>query len=214
MNRVKRWTLGIFSSFDRMISQVENHEAIVNSAIKEVTEAAARAKVQLARVQKDGTRMRHRLNELREENTKWRERALKAAALDEQRALECMRRTKRTEQQIKHLEQEERSHARLETQLGEDLKKVGERLLKLKDQRNLLRTRQSRAEALRAAQDPDTVIISDLEDIFDRWETKIAEYELQGTVTAADEDVLAQEYQSQEEEFELREELKRLIDAQ
>lgn len=211
MKSIRRWTIGIISSVDRMISQVENHDALVRSAIKDVSDTAARAKVQLSRVQRDGHEMRRRLNEYREQEAQWRERALSSAKLDEARALECIKRAKRLTRQIQSLEADERAHSKSEMQLQEDLKKISERLLKLKEQRNLMRTRQSRAQALQQVQGDDTHIISDLEEIFDRWETKVAEIEAHGDTFVIEEDSLESQYRTEEEEKELKEELAQLL---
>ena len=57
MRRWKRWTTALVSRIDHVAAQVENHEALAESVIGDVRRAAARAKVQLARVCKDGERL-------------------------------------------------------------------------------------------------------------------------------------------------------------
>lgn len=211
MNTFRRIASSITASFEWVANQVENHEALVNSALKEVQEASAKARVQLQKVQADGKGMRKKLIELREAEEQWKERALKAAKLDEKRALECVKRRKRVQADIGTLEEQEREHAKLEKQLGEDLVKVEDRFQQLKKQRNLLRTRQSRAEAMGALHIEDSCLISEIDDIFERWETKVTEYELQGNCTVGDRDLLDEEFQSEEEESELKESLAALI---
>lgn len=211
MKTIRRWTSSIVSSFDWMISQVENHDAVVNSALKEIQESGARAKVQLTRVGQDGEKIRKRLVDMRESAELWKGRALKSAKLDEKRALECLKRKKRLEVAIAELEGQERTHAKLERQLAEDLILIDEKILGLKQQRNILRTRQSRAEAFRALQGQDSHMISELDDIFDRWETKVTQYELQGNLISSEDDDFENEFASEEEESELRNQLKDLI---
>lgn len=211
MNTLKRWTTSVLSSVDWMITQVENHEALVNSAIDEVQRSGARARVQLNRVMQDGRKMRARLEELREKELVWKDRAVKSAALDEARALECMKRNRRTQKEIESLEEQVKEHARIERQLTADLGSIDQRLGQLKTQRNLLKTRQSRAEALRAFQAEDSHIISEIGDIFERWEVKVGEYELQGDCALRGGDDFEGEFVSQEEEEELRESLKKLL---
>ena len=214
MNTLKRWTTSVLSSVDWMITQVENHEALVNSAIDEVQRSGARARVQLNRVTQDGRKMRARLEELREKELVWKDRAVKSAALDEARALECMKRSRRTQKEIESLEEQVKEHARIERQLTTDLGSIDQRLGQLKTQRNLLKTRQSRAEALRAFQAEDSHIISEIGDIFERWEVKVGEYELQGDCALRGGDDFEGEFVSQEEEEELRESLKKLLGSE
>jgi phage shock protein A len=187
-----------------MISQVENHEALVNSAIQDVQEAGARARVQLKKVKQDGENMRRKLAELQDSEQLWGDRALRSADLDEKRAIECVRRKKRAEKEIGELEQQVLQHTRLEKQLTADLATIDDRLNELKRQRNIMRTRQSRAEALAGLRKEDSTVISEIEGIFERWETKVAEYELQAETGTGNTDDLEDEFLSQEEELELK----------
>ena len=63
MHAFRRWTAGLVSRVDWMVSQVENHEALAESAIRDVQRAAARARVQLGRVRQDGSTLRRRRDE-------------------------------------------------------------------------------------------------------------------------------------------------------
>ena len=212
MKKLKRWTAGVIASFDSVISQIENHESLVTSAIQEMQQAGGRARVQLKRVIEDGKKMRRRITELEEAQDLWKERARKSAKLDEERAMECLRRLKRVQAELKSLEEQELEHTKLEKQLTADLATVDQRLTKLKQQRNIMRTRQSRAEALRAASGEDSSLISEIDDIFERWEVKVSEYEIGSSVRLADGfDDFEETYRSAEEEAELREELQELV---
>jgi phage shock protein A len=211
MNRVKRFAASIVGSFDWMISQVENHEALIDSALNEVNHAGAKAKAQLARVNQDGKNMRKKLVELHDARDQWRERAQKLGKDNDKRALECVKRLKRTEREIAQLEEQEREHAKIEKQLQQDLAAIEERLVTLRRQRNIMRTRQSRAEALRTIRDNDSQLISEIDDIFERWEVKVNEYELLGSCASNSSDELEEEFLAKEEEEELRHSLEELL---
>lgn len=213
MKTIRRWTVGLVSSFDWVISQVENHEALVNSAIQDVQEAGARAKVQLKRVRLDGENMRKRLKELHDAEELWKGRAIRSAGENEKRALECVRRSKRIAKEIADLEVQQREHARLEKQLTEDLGNIDVRLADLKRQKNLMRTRESRAQILSAIQKQDSAVISEIEGIFERWETKVSEYEAINEVTRDPLDDLESEFVSQEEEEDLKLALSGLLES-
>ena len=209
MNTLRRWTTTVVASFDQMLSQIENHEALITSAIRDVQESAGRANAQLARVRRDGTAMRQRIEELRRQHEQWTERAVKTAALDEAKAIECLRRKKKLETDIADLETHEREHARSEKQLTADIAQIGERLAKLKQQRNLMRTRQSRAEAVALLQQEDSHVLGEIDEIFDRWEAKVAQYETLPSALATDQ--LEEEFVSAEEQVNLKAELEALI---
>ena len=211
MNRVKRFAASIVGSFDWMISQVENHEALIDSALNEVNHAGAKAKAQLVRVNQDGKNMRKKLIELQEARDQWRERAQKLGKDKDDRALECVKRLKRTEREIGQLEEQEREHAKIEKQLQQDLAAIEDRLITLRRQRNIMRTRQTRAEALRTISDNDSQLISEIDDIFERWEVKANQYELLGACVGSSGDELEEEFLAKEEEEDLRHSLEELM---
>ena len=209
MGTLRRWTSTLVASFEGVIQNIENHEAMVASAIREAEETGARAKSQLQRVKRDGQPMRKRILEYREQADLWKDRAKRHAPIDEVKALECLRRAKRYEQQLSELEKQERDHARLEKDLARDLGVVEERLIALRQQRNLMRTRQSRAEALQLIQQVDSTAVTEIDDIFARWEAQVAACEARaGGIRIEDE--LSSELSTEEEARELRAQLEAL----
>src|SRR5688572_25176513 len=76
MGYFHRVTSGVVARIDRVVSRIENHEALVECALREVRRGAARAKINLGRVERDGEQLRQRLGRAREENVAWRRRAL------------------------------------------------------------------------------------------------------------------------------------------
>ncbi|MDJ0851988.1 MAG: PspA/IM30 family protein, partial [Myxococcota bacterium] len=172
-----RWTHGFASRLDGMVSQIENHDALVTAAVRDAREARARAKVQLKRVKEDGRRMARRRDELEQAEQRWRGRAVRVAGADEARALECLRRMRRAARDRADLEEQAAEHTRIHGQLVRDISRIDERLDQLVQQRNLLRTRQSRAEALSAAHQDDGRRLAEVDDILDRWEIKVSRIE-------------------------------------
>ena len=53
MSIIRRLQATISAGLDNAVSQVENHDAVVEAALKDARTAAARARVRLARVQKE-----------------------------------------------------------------------------------------------------------------------------------------------------------------
>ena len=104
MNRFRRWSVSIRTRLDDVIGQIENHEAVVDEVIRDVHRAAARARVQLRRVQRDGSQLRASIERDRQAAEEWRNRAATLGAEEESRAIECLRRAKRAEHTIQELE--------------------------------------------------------------------------------------------------------------
>lgn len=202
MNPLKRWSLSIISSVDRIASQFENHDALVESVLKEMHDARGRARAQLARVHADGERLKARAAELEKQAAQWQDRARRTAESDKERAIECLKRFRNAQQEAAQVRAQEKEHQSVEQQLRKDLDAIDERLKRLKAQRNVLRTREARTEALRLGQAADTSLISDVDEIFTRWESQVARYEFDTELTPAA-DTLQEEFVTQEERAEL-----------
>lgn len=208
MARFKRWTHGVVSSIDEFIVQIENHEAQVSSALRELEQAVARSKVQVSRVERDGKALRQSLTEEREAATRWRDRARREA--DEARALECLRRSKRSAVRARELEQRIAEHERMEQQLAHDVRTLEQRLGELREQRNLMRSRQSRAEAFSVVQGGGDQRAAELDAMFERWETRVTETEVASGCLTAGIDGFEEEFLGAEEEAALKLELREL----
>lgn len=208
MARIKRWTHGFVASIDSMIVQVENHEAQATSAIADLERGVARSKVQLSRVERDGRALKQALHEEVEATARWRDRARREEI--EARALECLRRHKRSEARAKELRQNQAEHERIELQLRRDVQTLERRLMELRQQRNTMRTRQSRAEAFNVAQGAADSDAGEIGQIFERWETRVAETEVQSGCLVAQVDSFDDEFLDQEEAESLKLELQAL----
>lgn len=206
MKLIKRWTTALTSRVDWMVTQVENQEALVDSAIRDGQKAAARAKVQLGRVRNDGQKLKIRHDEEVLATTKWKDRARQCSEADEQKALECLRRSKRSAAMAAQLQNRLQEHQRVEQQLTRDVQTIQDSLSGLMEKRNLMRSRQSRAEAVHSISAITAPIQNDLEDIFERWETRITETEITGDCNLQG-DLLDDSFTSAEENEDLRAEL-------
>jgi phage shock protein A len=208
MVRWKRFTSGFLSSIDGFIAQVENHEALATSALRELEQGVGRSKVQLVRVGRDGLALRQALVEEREASIRWRERAKRED--DESRALECLRRAKRSDARALELSSQATQHERIEGQLKRDVLTLEARLTELRQQRNTMRTRQSRAEALVIVQGSGGANSGEIGAIFERWEERVAESEVHSGCLGLTLDTLDEELTSAEEQAALKLELEAL----
>ncbi len=208
MARIKRWTHGVVASIDEFIVQIENHEAQVSSALRELEQGVARAKVQLGRVERDGKALRQSSSDEQEAALRWRDRARREP--DDARALECLRRYRRSEARASELKQRVIEHDRVEQQLLRDVRTLEIRLTEVREQRNLMRTRQSRAEAFSVVQGGGDNVATELGAMLERWETSIAETEVHSGCLTASLDDFEEGFVDAEEEALLKLELRAL----
>lgn len=206
MNRMKRWTMSVTSWVDGVLAQIENHEANVDAAIVRVRKSTARARVQLRRVERDQTKLKDNLAAEDEASSAWLRRV--KATKDEDAALECLRRAKTAERRCARLRERLGEHERTHKELSDGIGQLNDRLSELVERRNLMRTRQSRAEAMHGMATATTPI-GDLEDLFERWETRVTEVEIASD--AADYvDTFEAEFESAEQTAALLEELREM----
>ena len=210
MNLIRRISTSITSTVDRAVSRVENHDAIINAALSDTRQAAARARVRLERVRRDGRELKSRQTGLREAASRWTERAKTIAADDEAKALECLRRRRDCEQQLASLADSIEKHDELEARIASQVAKIEARVIEVQKQRNMMRSRQSVADAMRTISNVEGVSYGDIEDTFDRWEINLGESEiLVGGTTRTDR--LETEFLAEEDESALRHELAELL---
>ena len=63
MSVFKRLSATLFSHVDRAVSEIENHDAIIEAAIRDQQRALAKAKVRLNRLRAEGRKLEKRLSE-------------------------------------------------------------------------------------------------------------------------------------------------------
>jgi phage shock protein A len=210
MSLIRRISTSITSSVDRAVSKVENHDAIINAALRDTQQAAARSRVRLERVRKDGHALKTRQANLQLAATRWTDRARKIGTTNEAKALECLRRKKDCEAQVESLQLSIEKHDELEVRIAEQVKKIEVRIGEVSQQRNMMRSRQSVAEAMRTINNIEGVSYGEIEDTFDRWEINLGETEIiTGALVSSD--PLDTELLAEEDTAELRAELSVLL---
>ena len=203
--RLKRLVTSVGASFEQFVNKVENHEAVAESVIRDVRASAAKLKVQMGGVNAQAERLRERRDKLAEDAGRWRERAKRFAAEDEDRAMECLRRMKRSEAEQAQVVDQLAQYEDLGEKLKDRLAAVEARLSDLQLKRTALSSRSARAQVMGAGdQDP----LSDVNAVFDRWEMAVIEDEYLDEVVGSKSDALERELDAAEE----REQLKAALD--
>jgi len=173
MSHFRRWTAGVVSRVDWLVTRVENHEALADSTLLDMRRALARAQARMARVERDGEALRREEASRRADVERWRERA--RTEEDQERALECLHRARIASVRAEELGRQLAEHERFETRQREDIRRQRERLDELLRRRNRMRTRASRARAASALHEHGGV---ELDDVFERWEESLCEKEV------------------------------------
>ena len=177
MNLFSRISATFTGKLDEIISHVENHDAVVAVALKDTRTAVAKAKVRLERVRKDGEAMQKRLEDATRMAQLWENRAKDTAANDEQKALACIARRNQCREQIAQTQTALARHKELEAKVSENVQRMEHRLREITQQQNLMRSRQSTADAMRIINQIEGSADYGIEDTFDRWEALITETE-------------------------------------
>ncbi len=212
MNVFTRISATLTGKLDEMVSHVENHDAVVAVTLKDTRAAVAKAKVRLDRVHKDGQAMRKRLDEATRMEKTWEERAKETAEKDEQKALSCIARRNQCREQITQVQGALTRHEELETKVGENVQRMEQRLRDITQQQNLMRSRQSTADAMRTISKIEGSADSGIEDTFDRWEMLITETEY-STGHMSDTDALDMSFAKEESTVQLQAELAELLNT-
>ena len=214
MSLIKRLVTTVHGSIDRTLASMENHEAVVDAALRDSREAVSRAKVRLSRLEKDGRQQRNRITELTTEAELWNERARSVAETDRPRALACIRRRKTCEQDLKLAEAQAAEHSRIEQRVRDSISESTNRVQALQSQRNQMRSREAAAQAGKIVHSLDGRLGSDVEAAIERWEVTVGESELLTDILLpvdVDCDDLAAEFVTKEENQLLEDELDALL---
>jgi len=176
MSLFKRIIATLSTRVDHLVSELENHDAVIESAIGEMRRAYAKAKVRHTRMSAEGERLCRKLESLRRDEAAWRERAVSCA--DEDRALECLRRSRSAAAQATSLEQTLERHRELENRLLREIEAVRTRIQDLEHKRHLMRSREATADAASCIQRMEEGSGLDMDQTFERWEMRVTEAEL------------------------------------
>ena len=209
MSLFKRFSTTLYSRVEQLVNQIENHDAIIEAAIRDAKHSAAKARAQHKRVQQDGVRLQQKRDKLAVAIEQWQTRARRFAD-DETKALSCLQRKRLCQQQLSELEPMIKQHQQMDTRLQHDIKRAEEKITAISQQRHLMRTRQSAADALSQINQLDAAPDIDIDDTFERWETKINEREFDIGLQIKTDD-FEEAFIAEEEMEDLRHELHDLI---
>ena len=213
MHRIRLWTASLVSRVDSMVTRIENHESLAQSAIRDVRRSAARARVQLRRVRGDGDRIRERLDAESERGGDLaRSRGgLRRRGIATRRSSACgaAARPRAIRQELANRLEE---HEHVEKQLSQPTSRGSTSVSRSsRTSATCSSTRQSRAEALGSVREAQAPLGVDVDEIFGRWETQVAEREYVGDCVTSDADRFESEFEEADEKAALEAELEDLL---
>ena len=218
MQLFKRISSTVLASVDKMISEIENHDAIIESMLKELKVARAQCGVRLNRVAKDGLKMQSEYDKLIDQEQQWTARAATLSQendqASQQKALACLERRRKVREQASRLEHRLEEHQKIKQQLQDQLKNIDDRFAEINNKKHLLQSQQSVAEANRVVAAVTSFGASNIDAALDRWEISIAKMDTNtqfGDIAdEVNDDYLAAEFAESEAQQELMAELEAL----
>lgn len=215
MSTFKRLFISMFAKVDEVVGEIENHEALIKAAMQEHRKKLSAAKVELARIKRHEQDIQEKLKTLEYKRDVWAKRAVNEAALSEEKALACMQQRELILGQINKLTTILNKYAETSRKMQSDITRGEAELSELTQKHQILRARQSTAEALNMAGGIAGTNWDDLEASFDRWEVKISqsEYGVDTEIFNTEMENLDQLYVKSENEQHLKEQLEALLNG-
>ncbi len=204
MNNLKRIFFSVKSQIDHVADEFENHEALAGVAIDDLQAIASRTRLHLHRVSKISEQYKQQLLEHQQQANLWSERALKTRQEDEQRALQCVKRLREVNQQIKSLQQACQESTAQEAKIRSDLELIQEQLQCLKIKKEILAARQNRTKIQETLGDHHGGSIQEVQNIFQRWEGSVVSSEFLASEPIIDTDSFAKPFEQEEDELALK----------
>ncbi len=211
MNLFKRLTTSVTATLEGAVGQLENHDAIIEANIKKTRQAVARTQARLATLHQQQANFESQLAQASEQVNTWEERARSLMQEDENKALQCLSRRNQSENDVQRLQATLEQQHVLISKVGDNLQKLKGQLDEMTQRHNLMRSRQAVAQSNKMA--ASTHQSHHINDTFEQWEATILENEII-TDVSIDADPLQTQFEQQESESRLREQLKALGNTQ
>lgn len=178
MNSLKRLFISVKTQIDGLVDDFENHEAVAGVAIKDLEDWRSQTRIHQHRLQKMITEFDSQLSELATEAATWSARAVKVRETDEQKALECVKRMVRAQQQSKLIAGQLQATQQQYTKLETDLTNIQNQLHTLSTQKAVFAARQNRIQLQTGLKSGRDNPVEQAQKIFNRWEEAITGAEL------------------------------------
>lgn len=210
MSLFKRLSTTLISRFDQVVTEIENHDAIIQASLTEMSGKIAKAKIALNRACREGERLKTEITENRNNVQRWRERAVSCGKTDEPKALECLRRAHRCQDQAEALQKTLDGYQHSIETMTRNIQSSEQQLTEMKQKLTLMRAKQATSKVNATVSTRNSDMESMLEETFNRWEMNLHCDDIPlGCPDAMD--PIEREFVTQEEQNDLRNELTSLL---
>ena len=175
MKFIKRITTTLSANMDSAVSQLENHDSIVEASIKRTRQSIAKTQAQYNSLLRQQGVLKTQLNEAQKQSALWTERASRTAQDDKDKALACVARRNHFEQEQQRLKAAHQQHQELLREVTQHLDTLNRRLSDTQQRHQLLRSRHTLAKTNKNV--ISCLAEDDLEQTFERWEAVVLEKE-------------------------------------
>ena len=213
MSILKRLSTTLISRIDRVVAEIENHDAVIQASLDEMNSKLATAKIALNQACRERDRLKTEIEKQRDNMHRWQERAISCAKSDEPKALECLRRSHKNRDQAAILQKSFDEYIRSIEKMAGNIKSGEQRLTEMKQKLTLMRAKQATSKISATTCPPGSETENVLENTFNRWEMYISHNEipLDCTDDTHTVDELEHEFATQEQQNDLRNELASLL---
>ena len=210
MSLIKRISATFMARLDGIVSDIEDHEAVVQTSIDELRHKVAQARARFNQMQREEAQLQERIEQLGNDEARWAQRARSCAKEDPAKALACIERRQQCQAQAKHLSESLVTYRQAATRLSRDVADSESRLQALNTRHSMMRARQSGSAARVAGVDSDLVSLREVETSFERWDARLSDQELRlGDISMSDS--LDDSFSREEQDAQLRAELDAIL---
>lgn len=211
MSILKRLSTTLISRIDRVVTEIENHDAVIQAALNEMNSKMAKAKIALNQACRERDRIKTELETQQSNVHRWQERAIICAKTDESKALECLRRSHKSRDRAAVLQKSLDEYTRSIEKMTGNIQSSAQRLNEMKQRLTLMRAKQATNKTDATIHSTCGDAESIVEDTFNRWEMHLNHDDIPLDCTTDDMDELEHEFITQEQQNDLRSELTALL---
>jgi phage shock protein A len=211
MSILKRLSTTLISRIDRVVTEIENHDAVIQAALNEMNNKMAKAKIALNQACRERDSIKAELETQQSNVHRWQERAIICAKTDESKALECLRRSHKSRDRAVGLQKSLNEYARSIEKMTGNIQSSAQRLNEMKQRLTLMRAKQATNKTDATIHSTCGDAESIVEDTFNRWEMHLNHDDIPLDCTTDDIDELEHAFITQEQQNDLRSELTALL---
>ncbi|MCB0390127.1 MAG: PspA/IM30 family protein [Bdellovibrionales bacterium] len=211
MSHIKRIITTVTAQFNELVDQVENHQAITESALRKFRADIREAKTQARLLEKESQQALLNKEKALKDVETWTQRAKKYANEDRDKALECVKRLKLCEKEVALWGERSQEINKSLSSLKNQLHRVESQYQELRSKQRNYTCREYAAKLKSSAAASNCIDEDCIQDVFDRWDRKIIKNEIDGELDFSKVDNLSIEIEQEQERIDLEATLDDLV---